>query len=40
VLSWELGQSSPWDTAAIEAGREIGNVVVQRRTTSGMEDAV
>jgi len=40
VLTWEPGQSSPLDAAAIEAGRDIGNVVVQRRTAAGMADAV
>jgi hypothetical protein len=40
VLTWEPGQSSPLDAATIDAGRDIGNVVVQRRTASGLEDAV
>ena len=40
VITWELGQSSPLDTATIDEGRDIGNVVVQRRTTHGLEDAV
>lgn len=40
VLTWEPGQSSPLDAATIEAGRDIGNVVVQRHTTAGMEDVV
>ena len=40
VLTWEPGQASPLDTADIDAGREIGNVVVQRRTAEGLEDAV
>jgi hypothetical protein len=40
VLSWEPGQSSPLDAATIDAGRDIGNVVVQRRTALGLEDAV
>lgn len=40
VLTWEPGQSSPLDAATIEAGRDIGNVVVQRRTAAGTEDAV
>jgi hypothetical protein len=40
VLTWEPGQSSPLDTAVIDEGRDIGNVVVQRRTNHGLEDAV
>lgn len=40
VITWETGQSSPLDTAAIGKGREIGNVVVQRRTGNGLEDVV
>ena len=40
VITWELGQSSPLDAAQIDAGQDIGNVVVQRRTARGLEDAV
>ena len=40
VLTWEPGQSSALDAATIDAGRDIGNVVVQRRTPQGMQDAV
>jgi len=40
VLTWEPGQSSPLDAATIDAGRDIGNVVVQRRTQAGLEDTV
>jgi hypothetical protein len=40
VLTWEPGQASPLDSAAIDAGQEIGNVVVVRRTDRGSEDAV
>jgi hypothetical protein len=40
VITWEPGQSSPLDTAQIDAGQDIGNVVVQRRTAHGLEDAV
>jgi len=40
VLTWEPGQASPLDSALIDAGHEIGNVVVQRRTDRGLEDAV
>ena len=40
VLTWEPGQVSPLDTADIDSGQDIGNVVVQRRTAKGSEDAV
>ena len=40
VLTWEPGQASALDTADIDAGQDIGNVVVQRRTVRGLEDAV
>ena len=40
VITWEAGQNSALDTAAIDAGQDIGNVIVQRRTNSGLEDTV
>ena len=40
VLTWQSGQSSPLDTADIGQGRDIGNVVVQRRMPQGLRDAV
>jgi hypothetical protein len=40
VITWEPGQSSPLDTPDIGAGWDIGNVVVKRRTTDGLRDAV
>ena len=40
VITWEPGQNSPLDAAQIDAGQDIGNVVVQRRTARGLEDAV
>ena len=40
VLAWEPGQASPLDTADIDSGQDIGNVVVQRRTPHGLEDAI
>jgi hypothetical protein len=40
VITWESGQSSPLDAATIAEGRDIGNVVVQRRTSTGLEDAI
>ncbi|NNG03780.1 MAG: DUF3179 domain-containing protein [Inquilinus sp.] len=38
VLTWEAGQNSALDTAAIAEGRDVGNVVVQRRTADGLAD--
>ena len=40
VITWTPGQNSALDTAAIGKGRDIGNVVVQRRTAAGLVDAV
>jgi len=40
VLTWEPGQNSALDTERIADGRDIGNVVVQRRTADGLEDVV
>jgi hypothetical protein len=40
VITWEPGQRSPLDTDAIGAGQDIGNVVVQRRTSQGLEETV
>jgi Protein of unknown function (DUF3179) len=31
ALKWEAGQASPLDKSSIAAGRDVGNVVVQRR---------
>lgn len=38
VISWEEGNRSALDTAAIAKGRDVGNVVVQRETTAGPVD--
>jgi hypothetical protein len=38
VLTWEAGQNSALDTRAIPEGRDVGNVVVQRRGSDGLED--
>ena len=38
VLSWEKGQNSALDMQVISEGRDIGNVVVQRKTFQGMKD--
>ena len=41
VISWESGQNSALDSSRIDKGRDIGNVIVQRRTTAGeLEDVV
>lgn len=40
VLTWEPGQNSALDTRRIDEGKDVGNVVVRRRTTDGMEDVV
>ena len=40
VITWEPGQNSPLDAAQIDTGQDIGDVVVQRRTARGLEDAV
>jgi hypothetical protein len=40
VLTWAPGQASALDTARIADGRDVGNVIVQRRTPEGMTDAV
>ncbi|MFQ6016807.1 MAG: DUF3179 domain-containing protein [Kiloniellaceae bacterium] len=38
VLTWEAGQNSALDARRISEGRDVGNVVVQRRGESGPED--
>ncbi|MDJ0947302.1 MAG: DUF3179 domain-containing protein [Alphaproteobacteria bacterium] len=40
VITWEAGQNSALDTRMIAEGRDVGNVVVQRKTEDGMVDAV
>jgi len=40
VLTWEKGQNSALDMQAISEGRDVGNVVVQRKTFQGMKDEV
>lgn len=41
VLTWEAGQASALDATRVAAGRDVGNVVVQRRgPDGGMRDAV
>lgn len=38
LITWEPGQNSIHDTGRISSGRDVGNVVVQRRTDGGLED--
>ena len=38
VLSWEPGQNSALDTRAISEGRDVGNVIVQRKGVDGLQD--
>jgi len=41
VITWEKGQASALDSAVINQGRDVGNVVVQRKDKSGkLVDAV
>jgi len=40
VITWTPGRNSALDHYRIDKGRDIGNVVVRRRTATGMEDAV
>jgi hypothetical protein len=38
ILSWEAGQNSPLDTHSIAEGRDIGNVMVERRLDGALVD--
>ena len=40
VLTWTPGQNSALDKKEIAKGRDLGNLVVQRRTKDGLVDAV
>jgi len=40
VITWESGQASALDTPVIARGKDVGNVVVQRRSGQGLVDAV
>ena len=37
-ISWQKGQNSALDTSRIAKGRDVGNVVVQRKSAGGTED--
>jgi len=38
VLTWEPGQNSALDTRAIAEGRDVGNVLAQRRVGATLQD--
>jgi len=38
ILTWDPGQNSALDTRRIAEGKDVGNVVVQRRSTDGLRD--
>ena len=40
VIRWEPGQNSALDTRSIAKGRDVGNVIVQRKTKNGLVDEV
>jgi len=40
VLTWQAGQTSALDKAVIADGRDVGNIVAQRRAENGFEDIV
>ena len=40
LLKWRKGQNSALDTSEIAKGRDVGNVLAQRKSASGMEDVV
>jgi len=40
VITWEPGQNAAMDARNISQGRDIGNVIVQRRENGTLEDAI
>lgn len=40
VFSWSKGQNSALDTRRISEGRDVGNIVVQKKTSDGLQDMV
>ncbi len=40
IMTWIEGQNSALDTLVISQGRDVGNIVVQRQTASGLQDVV
>ena len=39
-LTWQPGQASALDTDVIAEGADVGNVLIERRTADGWQDAV
>jgi len=40
VITWQAGQNSALDARAITSGRDVGNIVAQKRSDDGMTDIV
>ena len=40
VLTWSKGQNSALDGPVIKQGRDVGNIVVQKKATGGLQDIV
>jgi hypothetical protein len=40
VITWEEGQNSALDSHRIDQGRDVGNVLVQQKTETGLKDVV
>jgi hypothetical protein len=40
ILTWTKGKNSALDVQDIAKGRDIGNVVVQRRTADGLREEI
>jgi len=40
VITWEEGQNSALDNHRIDQGRDVGNVLVQQKTETGLKDVV
>ena len=38
LLTWEAGQSSALDTRKIDQGRDVGNILVRRKTGGELVD--
>ncbi len=40
IMTWKAGQNSALDTSAISSGRDVGNIIVQKKTGDALEDMV
>jgi len=40
IITWHEGQNSALDSSNIDEGRDVGTVLVQRKTADGLEDVV